>query len=44
MVEQRTFKIRSLIEKSISENVANSGETKSEDMLIPSKENIIFYV
>ena len=44
VVEQRTFNIRSLIGKPISENVANSGKAKSKDMPIPSKENIIFYV
>lgn len=32
-----TFKIRSLIGKLISENIANSGKAKSIDMLIPSK-------
>ena len=29
LVEHLTFKIRSLIEKSISENTANSGKAKS---------------
>lgn len=35
--EHLTFKIRSLIGKPISENIANSGKAKSTDMLIPSK-------
>lgn len=35
--EHLTFKIRSLIGKLISENIANSGKAKFTDMLIPSK-------
>ena len=37
VVEHLTFKIRSLIGKLISENIANSGKAKFTDMLIPSK-------